>query len=466
MKTSKFKYQHLILIMIISFAALIRFFKLPEMAGFDYDQESGSNIVYSIIKNDHVRLIGQELTVGSIFMGPWYYYFLVPFYIASNLHPIGGITASVMFSLIIIYFYFKITEIIFGTNAGLLAAFIRAITFEQVVHDWSMIPSYGCELLVLFTWYLFYKIWNEKKSRLLVPLMFIFGLYPSIYPILFPFYFILPVLLILRKVKINSSIFLKSTLAFLMPFFPTLIYEVKFGFPQTKRLFSIESGRFTEEDLPRLIYHVKYNILEIRRITALYFVPDRIAIGLVLLALIIIIIKTYPYLKNNFHATILFVTYIFFIVSFSVLHAHVSENYFLALTTLAFIYISVLMSHLNKGLWKIFTIFIIVNLTFVNFRDYITYKNKLSKTNLYNKEVIVKEIIKRSGGKNFYVSYIYTPGWELGFKYLFKYYGKLPPEGQAKPPVYTIVIPKELAADSIDISSGGVGLILPDKNGY
>ena len=132
MKVFKLKYKHLLLLLIILFAAYLRLYKLPEMASFDFDQESGSNIAYEIIKENHIRLIGQELTVGGIFMGPWYYYLLVPFYLASNLHPIGGAIASVVFSLVIIFFYYKTAEKMFGVSAGFIAAFIILLIIYDI----------------------------------------------------------------------------------------------------------------------------------------------------------------------------------------------------------------------------------------------------------------------------------------------------------------------------------------------
>lgn len=349
MKSIKFKYKYLLLLLIILFAAFLRFYNLSEMFSFDFDQESGSNIAYSIIKENHIRLIGQELTVGGIFMGPWYYYLLVPFYLILKMDPIGGAIFSVIFSLVIILSYFKISEKMFGVAAGYIAAYIRTITFEQIIHDWSMIPSYACELLVLVTWYLFYKIWSEKDSKHLLPLAFVFGLYPSMYPVLFPLYFVLPIILIIKKIQINIRIFLNCLLFYMIPFSPTLVYEIKFGFPQVKKFLFLGEHSFGERNFFRLIYHTKFNLLEISRIMALNKLPNYFVIAMVLTAIIFLILKKYSFFKNDFHGKALLITYIVVILSFSLIPAHVSENYFISLTTLAFLYISALLSLLNKG---------------------------------------------------------------------------------------------------------------------
>lgn len=98
-----------------------------------------------------------------------------------------------------------------------------------------------------------------------------------------------------------------------------------------------------------------------------------------------------------------------------------------------------------------------------NIKHLINHWNNPSLTTLAHKDFIVKEILKRQpSDKEFYVSYIKHPGWNFGFNYLFKLYGHIPQTKEAKPPVYTIVIPKGLSEGSLSITSGNIGLILPE----
>jgi hypothetical protein len=78
------------------------------------------------------------------------------------------------------------------------------------------------------------------------------------------------------------------------------------------------------------------------------------------------------------------------------------------------------------------------------------------------KNEVVKEIIKREKDNDFRVSYIVDPGWQYGFDYLFKLYGRVPKAG---PEVkdYIIFLPKEKSAGELDMEFGGIGLVLPRK---
>ena len=81
---------------------------------------------------------------------------------------------------------------------------------------------------------------------------------------------------------------------------------------------------------------------------------------------------------------------------------------------------------------------------------------------LSHKDEIVKVIReKQPKEKDFFVSYISSPGWNFGFNYFFKIYGIIPKDKAVNDYIYTIVIPKELSPDSINFSSGNIGLILP-----
>ena len=49
----------------------------------------------------------------------------------------------------------------------------------------------------------------------------------------------------------------------------------------------------------------------------------------------------------------------------------------------------------------------------------------------------------------------------FGFDYWFKLYDCVPQDKEPKETVYTIVIPKSLSLDGLNLESGDIGLILP-----
>lgn len=117
----------------------------------------------------------------------------------------------------------------------------------------------------------------------------------------------------------------------------------------------------------------------------------------------------------------------------------------------------------KRRVWQVVVAIVIVNIVVNNFSLLNQTWNSPSKRALAQKDAIVKEIVNRQDAGEFFVSYIANIGWNSGFGYLFKYYGAVPQTREVKDPIYTIVLPKELSPDAIDVAAGDVGLILPDN---
>lgn len=433
------------------------------MAPLDFDQEYAANFAYNVLQVYPIQLIGQGMSIQGLFMGPWYFYYLVPFFAFSNLHPIGGFVGSVIFSLFIIVAYFWVGKSLFGIKAGLIAAFIRSILFTEIGNDLSMAPAFSCELLVLITWVLFYKYW-QGKTKYFPILFFVFGLYTSIHPILFPFYIVFFILLLIKRKLPDIKTLILSLFAFLIPIISLIIFEYFHNFLEVKLLFNTFSSSPLKSDyFSNFIKYFLYNIGEPQRILGINFIPKDIFAILFFSIIFILIIKKVGFWKDSFHKIVLAITYAVFLIYYTLFPTHVPEYYFQALTSLCILYISANLALLaKKPYFLIVLIFILGNMAYYNFSLLTNKWNNPSLANLYQKDFIVQEILKKQPqNEEFYVSYIKLPGWNFGFDYLFKYYGRVPQTREAKPPVYTIVIPKSLSENSINISAGNIGLILP-----
>lgn len=456
-------WNYIFLISILLFAAFIRFYRLADMASFDFDQEYAANFAYNVLRVYPIQLVGQGLSVPGLFMGPLYFYYLVPFFAVTGLYPIGGIIGSAIFSLIIIFTYFLVGKSLFGIKVGIIAAFIRSILINEIGNDLSMAPSYSSELLILITWLLFYKYW-QGQTKYFPILGFVFGLYTSIHPILFPFYFVFLLLLLIKRRLPNLKNTIISILATIVPLVPLILFEYFHNFLEVKRLFEIFSKNPSETNhISDLLKYLSFILKEPQRVLSFGFIPENLFIFLFLGTILLLIIKKVGFWENTFHKTTLFVTFSVFIIYYTFFPTHVPEYYFQALTTMTILYLSACLTLLTKNhILNIFFLIILINIIFYNIQGLINKWNNPSPASLNQKNMIVKEILQRTPqNQEFYVSYISSPGWNFGFNYLFKYYNRIPQTKEAKPPIYTIVIPKSLSLESIDIVSGNIGLILP-----
>ena len=457
-----FTFNHLLLIVLL-LAAIIRFYRLPEMANFDFDQEYASNFAYLIFNEYPLRFIGQGLSMDGLYMGPWYFYFLTPFFYLFGLHPLGGFVGSVVVGLITVLIYFWVGKEFFGVRAGLIAAGLRAFLFSKIEVDWTMVPAFHVDGMVLLTWICFYKYW-QGKTLYLVPLGLLFGLYTSIHPILFPFYIVFLVLLVIKRKLPDLKTTLLSIMGFTLAILPLIIFEFLHSFLEIKKLISLFSGGGPEsgKNLSQLLYFIQYNLSEPFRVLGISSELLQLSSLIFLGSFIYLTVKKYLFLKDKFHLLFYLLSFVVFTVYYYLSPTHVPEYYFLAVTTLSLFYISGLLSlMLQKPSTKVILIGVFLYLLVVNFQSLRTKWDNPSLITLYHKDAVVREILKHQSNDKYFISYIKEPGWNFGFDYLFKYYGNYPDYKRAEPPTYTIVIPKGLSGTEADFSSGNIRLILP-----
>ena len=461
MKAFSKRTAYLLLFLILLMSLLLRVYRLSERVIFDADQEFAATFAYEVLKIFPIRLIGQGLSVQSLFMGPLYFYFLVPFFALSNLHPIGGYFGSITLGLVTIVAYFLIIKSIFGTSAGLIAAFFRAILFSAVKTDLLMTPAFSSELAVLFTWFCLYKYW-QKNDTYLLPIGFLFGLYTSFHPILFPFYFAFLALAILQKHIPRKKCIVLSLVCFLLPLAPLLLFEYFHKFLEVKALFSLKnSGNSEVKTLSTLLDYIKIiftyptTLLNIRT-------PDLLIIVLSSLFYIfssIPIMKRIGFWKNSFHRTIVIATILIFLLYYFIIPVHVSEYYFIGVFTIIFIYTIGNISILLKERKLLLLSAVLVIVTIVNFIDLYKSWNSSFRDSLKDKETVITTIARLQPDNNMKFYYDTDFGQHFGLGYLARYY-HVEGKGGRGVPEYIIVIPASRRAHEITFSSGSVGLVV------
>lgn len=464
---SKIFKSNFLFLLILILAAILRFYRLPEMASFDFDQEYASNFAYNVLRVFPIQMIGQGLSVQGLFMGPWYFYFLVPFFALFKLHPLGGAVGSVILGLITIFAYYYFGSKLFGKPAGLIAAFFQAVLFRNLVNDWSITPAFSCGLAVIITWYYLYKYWQGETKHL--PLLgFIFGIFTSFHPILFPFYFVFLILFVFKHIFPSFKTFLLTIVAFILPLVPLIAFEYFHRFTEIKLLIGIFtapkaiSGGFS---LYSKLANYSLSILEgPQSILGFNLFSKYLLSAIILIILILFTVKKVHVWKERFHLCVIITTFLIFIFYYSFFPIPVISYYLSAPVILLVFYLAGILGYLvTKKNSRFFVAIFLIFLIIVNFKTLI-FERWLNPSliSLSHKDEIVKVIReKQPKGKDFFVSYISSPGWNFGFNYLFKIYGIIPKERAVNEYIYTIVIPKELSPDSINFSSGNIGLILP-----
>lgn len=461
-KVKDFFSLHRVLLLILLLGSLLRLYRLRDMAHYDFDQEYVTSFVLDVVTVYPLKFVGQGLSVQGLFMGPFYFYFLVPFYLLFNLDPLGGAVGSVVLGLLIIAGYYWVAKELWSEKAGLIAAFIRAIGFYAISADWAMVPSYTSDLLILVTWWLLFKLWAGKSVYLPI-LFFVFGFYTSFHPIQFPFILVFFILLVVWKLRFSAREWLLSLVAFLAAVSPLLLFEYWRKWSMVKVILSAVSGDSNAEKAsPEGLVKISRYVIE--HWAVLWQLPT----SWHMLSLTLLVV-TFWYLWNQekkaslkFHIPALTVTLSVFIAYYAFLPFGVPEYYLRATQAILLLYLSYYLAKVTEV--KLGKVILATLLVFFSWRNALQLRQQWLRqdlTTLTHKQAAIDHILSQTQGKPFQMSYITTPGWRSGFDSLFSIKKRTP---GAEGPFYTIVSPASLYPEGdYDFKSGGIGVIYPEQ---
>ncbi len=450
--------RHWAIGLVLLLGAILRFYRLADMANYDFDQEYATTFALQVIREYPIRYVGQGLSIQGLFMGPWYFYYLVPFYWLFRLSPLGGFVGSVLLGLAIIGAYYFLGRELFSPRAGLLAALLRATSFWAINADWSMVPAFSSDLAVLITWWLFFQLWRGK-SNYLIALTFVFGLFTSFHLIHFPLILVFLVLWAVRRWRFTWPQLGLSLIAFIVPAIPLIMFDYWRGWAMVRQMsgfFQFGSTRGGSMDnLPTMIMVVADFLGEI------LYLPHIAWLRFNLLGLFIFFLWKSVRKDKLFHHWSLGLLLVVTIGYYTFFPTHVPEYYLGAVRALFFLYAAFLFDLLltKKRLWRWVASGVLI---WIFGKNLLLLNRKWQSPNLVTlsaKQAIVKEIIRSASGQPFRVSYIRTLGWDSGFRSLFAVDGVDPGDTG---PEYFIVVPKDLrSTEGVDYSVGGVGLLYP-----
>src|SRR4030042_5978400 len=78
-----------ILIMVLIIGVFLRFYKFTGFVTFLGDQGRDAIIIKRILTFEHFPAIGAPTSIGQVYLGPFYYYFIAPWLLFFNFNPIG-----------------------------------------------------------------------------------------------------------------------------------------------------------------------------------------------------------------------------------------------------------------------------------------------------------------------------------------------------------------------------------------
>lgn len=452
--------------MILIIGIFLRTYDLVGRAHFNHDSDLFSWIVKDIVIDGHFRLIGQLTSAPGIFIGPFFYYLLIPFFIIFNMDPIAAtVPITIIGALTIVSYYYVFSEL-FNKNLGLIISFFYSILIPNIDFDRLVAPSTLTNLWIV--WYFFTIIMISRGYHNILPLLgILIGLIWHIHIALIPVLLAVPFAIFVSK-RIPTK---KQMFYFLISLFitslPLIAFELRHGFSQTLSLI----GNFSSEHGGGVGITKLSSVLNMisKNINALFLSPQSLpekyrGLFALLLLLSTLSVSYWKKLIPKKEILSLLVWILGVIVFFTISSSLISEYYlyniqiiFLAFLSLSFVYIYKLSKLGKTTIVILLTILLIKNLNFT-INQYIYHKGYIEKKGVvqYIKEDARKKNIPCIG-----ISYITAPGENAGFRYLF-FLNKIHlVHPSLDIPVYNIIIPEELSQEKGKIKFGHIGVIPP-----
>lgn len=244
-------YLHIFLVfLILSIGAVLRFYRINEYMAFLGDEGRDVLVVKRIIVDHQFTLLGPITSVGSVYMGPVYYYFMVPFLWAFRLNPAGPAVMVALFSLATIFLVYRFGAEFFHSKVGLVASFLYAISPLTILYgraSWNpnVVPFFALLLIYSLT-----KTFVQKKEKWFAISGLSLGILLQLHYVTFVFLPIIFFVCLLHRFRISKKAILGALIFALVAYSPVFFFEIRHGFVNFQGIirFFIE-GKNSSNDL-------------------------------------------------------------------------------------------------------------------------------------------------------------------------------------------------------------------------
>ncbi|OGK16525.1 hypothetical protein A2690_04205 [Candidatus Roizmanbacteria bacterium RIFCSPHIGHO2_01_FULL_39_12b] len=272
----KDKSLFLALLFVVGVLAL-RLYKMDGFATFLGDQGRDAIIIKRIATLEHLTAIGPITSVGQIFLGPFYYYFVAPWLLLFKFNPLGLAIGVAVTSSVLLFWIYLFTAELFSKKLAwfiIITSGVATALYSFARFSWNpnLLP-YVAFLVVLSTQHLF----KTKKNISAIVLGVLLSIAVQLHYIalillppvilIFTFYFFFEK----KKVKEILNLAFITGISFTVVSSPLIMFDLRHGFLNLKnflKLFTqtgtVNGGKWEEflsvfQALNKFIFNVDLN---------------------------------------------------------------------------------------------------------------------------------------------------------------------------------------------------------------
>lgn len=149
---SKFKLA--LIFLVIAVSAFTHLYQIDKTYIFQNDEGRDALIAFKMIDSSRPVLLGPETSVGNMYLGPFYYYLMVPSLILSKLDPVGPAIMVAILGILTTYLIYLLGKKSFHYYVGVVSALFYALSPIMLHHSrssWNpnVLPFFVALLLLL-----------------------------------------------------------------------------------------------------------------------------------------------------------------------------------------------------------------------------------------------------------------------------------------------------------------------------
>ena len=169
------KNELIILIGILLLAAFLRVYNIQGYMTFLGDEGRDAIIVRRLLVYADPILVGPGTSIGNMYLGPLYYYFMAPWLWLFNYNPVGPAVGIAVLGVINVFLVWAIAREWFGKTAAIVAALLYSIAPVVIIYSHSSWNPNIMPFFALLTIYSIWKGWWENNYKWFLITGFSFG---------------------------------------------------------------------------------------------------------------------------------------------------------------------------------------------------------------------------------------------------------------------------------------------------
>ncbi len=153
----------IILLVVIILAAFLRLWHLSEYMTFLGDEGRDALAVKHMIVDHKFRLIGPVTSIGNMYLGPLYYYLMLPAMFVFRLSPVGPALMVAVLGIITVYLIYLFGKEWVGEKGAMIAAFLYAISPVVIIYSRSSWNPNVMPFFALITLFGIWRVWQKRQ---------------------------------------------------------------------------------------------------------------------------------------------------------------------------------------------------------------------------------------------------------------------------------------------------------------